>query len=160
MLDKENFEFIKNIDDLVKKATMLANIFFKDKKDKGGYAYLGHLQFVSNAFDDEDRKVVGLLHDIIENTVVSKTILEELNFTSKIVDAIVILTRGEQTSYEKYIDDIANSNNLIAIDVKMKDLEHNMDIARIPNPTEEDYKRLEKYKNSYKKLENKRRELC
>ena len=75
MLDKENFEFIKNIDDLVKKATMLVNIFFRDKKDKGGYAYLGHLQFVSNAFDDEDRKVVGLLHDVIENTVFSKTIL-------------------------------------------------------------------------------------
>ena len=36
MLDKENFEFIKNIDDLVKKATMLVNIFFRDKKDKGG----------------------------------------------------------------------------------------------------------------------------
>ena len=34
MLDKENFEFIKNIEDLTKTATMLANMFFKDKKDK------------------------------------------------------------------------------------------------------------------------------
>lgn len=147
MLDKENFEFIKNIDDLVKKATMLVNIFFRDKKDKGGYAYLGHLQFVSNAFDDEDRKVVGLLHDVIENTVVSKTILLELGFPQHIVDAVCILTRSDDVSYDKYIDDIVDSNNLIAIDVKMKDLEHNMDISRIPNPTDEDYERMENIKN-------------
>ena len=117
MLDKENFEFIKAIDDLVKKATMLANIFFKDKKDKGGYPYLGHLQFVSNAFDDEDGKVVGLLHDIIEDTVVSKTILLELGFPNNIVEAIEILTRNTD-DYDEYIDSIADSNNLLAIDVK------------------------------------------
>ena len=159
MLDKENFEFIKAIDDLVKKATMLANIFFKDKKDKGGYPYLGHLQFVSNAFDDEDRKVVGLLHDIIEDTVVSKTILLELGFPNNIVEAIEILTRNTD-DYDEYIDSIADSNNLLAIDVKIKDLEHNMDIARIMNPTESDYERVEKYKRSYNKLQKKRGTLC
>ena len=159
MLDKENFEFIKNIDDLVKKATLLANIFFKDKKDKGGFPYLGHLQYVSNAFDDEKRKVVGLLHDIIEDTVVSKTILLELGFLEEIVDVIDILTK-KTDDYEEYIKSIENSNNLIAIDIKLKDLEHNMDIARIMNPTEEYYKRVEKYKRCYEKLQRKREELC
>ena len=155
MLDKENFEFIKGIDDLIKKSTMLVNIFFKDKKDKGGLPYIGHLQYVSNAFDDEDHKVVGLLHDIIEDTVVSKTILEELGFPKRIVDAIVILTKQTDDYYE-YIDEVANSNNLLAIDVKLKDLEHNMDITRIVNPTEADYERIEKYKKCYKKLSEKR----
>lgn len=159
MLDKENFEFIKGIDDLVKKATMLANFFFKDKKDKGGYPYLGHLQYVSNSFDDTEHKVVGLLHDIIEDTVISKTILLELGFPNEIVDAIVILTRNTDDYYE-YIDSIINSNNLLAIDIKLKDLEHNMDIARIMNPTEADYKRVEKYKECYKKIEGKRNTLC
>lgn len=159
MLDKENFEFIKNIDDLVKKATMIANIFFKDKKDKGGYPYLGHLQYVSNGFDDTNHKVVGLLHDVIEDTVVSKTILKELEFPDNIIDAIDILTRKTE-DYSSYIDSIVNSNNLLAIDVKMKDLEHNMDITRISNPTEEDRKRIEKYKKSFEKLEKKRNELC
>ena len=159
MLDKENFEFIKNIDNLVKKATMIANIFFKDKKDKGGYPYLGHLQYVSNGFDDTNHKVVGLLHDVIEDTVVSKTILKELGFPDNIIDAIDILTRKTE-DYSSYIDSIVNSNNLLAIDVKMKDLEHNMDITRISNPTEEDRKRIEKYKKSFEKLEKKRNELC
>ncbi len=159
MLDKENFEFIKNIDDLVKKATMIANIFFKDKRDKGGYPYLGHLQYVSNGFDDINHKVVGLLHDVIEDTVVSKTILKELGFPDNIINAIDILTRKTE-DYSSYIDSIVNSNNLLAIDVKMKDLEHNMDITRISNPTEEDRKRIEKYKKSFEKLEKKRNELC
>ena len=143
MLDKENFEFLKSIEDNEKRATMLANIFFKDKKDKGGFPYLGHLQFVSNAFEDEDHKVVGMLHDMIEDTVVSKTILSELGFSDRVVDAVVLLTRTSDDYYE-YIDNIVNSNNLLAIDVKLKDLEHNMDIARIVNPTEKDYERLEK----------------
>ena len=160
MLDKENFEFIKSLDDNYKKATMLANIFFKDKKDKGGFPYLGHLQYVSNSFDDEDHRVVGMLHDIIEDTVVSKTILLELGFSEKIVDAISILTRNEEDDYYKYIDDISNSENILAIDIKLKDLEHNMDIARIMNPTEEDYKRIEKYKKCYEILEKKRSTLC
>ena len=159
MLDKENFEFIKGIDDLTKKATMLANMFFKDKKDKGGYPYLGHLQYVSNAFLDEDRKVLALLHDVIEDTVVSKTILLELGFPDYIVEAVSILTRRTD-DYNEYIDTIISSNNLLAIDVKLKDLEHNMDIARITNPTEEDYQRIEKYKRSYKKIEEKRNTLC
>ncbi len=159
MLDKENFEYLKSIEDNEKRATMLANIFFKDKKDKGGFPYLGHLQFVSNAFEDEDHKVVGMLHDMIEDTVVSKTILLELGFSDKVVDAVVLLTRTSDDYYE-YIDSIVNSNNLLAIDVKLKDLEHNMDIARIMNPTEKDYERLEKYKKCYKKLEKKRKELC
>ena len=159
MLDKENFEFLKSIEDNEKRATMLANIFFKDKKDKGGFPYLGHLQFVSNAFEDEDHKVVGMLHDMIEDTVVSKTILSELGFSDRVVDAVVLLTRTGEDYYE-YIDNIVNSNNLLAIDVKLKDLEHNMDIARIVNPTEKDYERLEKYKKCYKKLEKKRKELC
>ena len=152
MLDKENFDFIKSLDDNFKKATMLANLFFKDKKDKGGFPYLGHLQYVSNSFDDEDHKVVGMLHDIIEDTVVSKTILLELGFSEEVVEAICILTRNDE-DYYKYIDDIINSGNKLAIDIKLKDLEHNMDVARIMNPTEEDYKRVEKYKDCYKKIE-------
>ncbi|MDD6879463.1 MAG: GTP pyrophosphokinase [bacterium] len=159
MLDKENFEFIREIEDNYKKATMLANLFFKDKKDKGGFPYLGHLQYVSNSFEDEEHKIVGMLHDIIEDTVVSKTILYELGFSDKVIEAIDVLTKNDE-DYMSYINKICNSNNALAIDIKLKDLEHNMDIARIINPTDEDYQRIEKYKKCYKILEEKRKKLC
>ena len=38
--------------------------------------------------------------------------------------------------------------------VKMADLKHNMDITRIPNPSEKDYARIEKYKKSLAFLES------
>lgn len=159
MLDKENFEFIKGIEDNYKKAVMLANLFFKDKKDKGGFPYITHLQFVSNAFDDENHKIVGMLHDIIEDTVISKTILLELGFSDEVVEAVKILTRDDD-DYFNYINRIADSNNMLAIDIKLKDLEHNMDIARIKNPVESDYERMDKYKKCYKILEEKRNKIC
>lgn len=159
MLDKENFEFIKSIEDNYKKATMLANIFFKDKKDKGGFPYLGHLQYVANSFDDEEHKVVGMLHDIIEDTVVSKTILLELGFSETVVEAISVLTK-KSDDYMEYINSICSSENVLAMDIKLKDLEHNMDIARIKNPTQNDYDRLELYKKCYEIIKRKRDSLC
>lgn len=36
--------------------------------------------------------------------------------------------------------------------VKMNDLKHNMDINRLPAPTETDYLRLERYKREYEYL--------
>ena len=66
MLDKENFEFIKSIDDNYKKATMLANLLFEHKKDKGGFPYLGHLKYgncnklIKNSLNKLDSKYSDL----------------------------------------------------------------------------------------------------
>jgi len=155
MLNKENIEFLKNCEDLLKKATLLVNITFEGMIDKGGYPYINHLQFVSNKGTDEDRKIVGMLHDVLEHTVVSKTILLELGFPEYIVEAVDILTNKNE-DYDTYIDRIVSSENDIAIEVKLSDLEHNMDISRMPNPKNEDYLRIQKYKKAYDKLIKKR----
>ena len=43
--------------------------------------------------------------------------------------------------------------NSLARTVKLADLENNMDLSRLPNPTDKDYERLEnKYKPAYKFL--------
>jgi len=42
--------------------------------------------------------------------------------------------------------------NLLAISVKINDLEDNMDIRRLPKITERDVKRLKKYLRIYKEL--------
>ena len=43
-------------------------------------------------------------------------------------------------------------NNTLAIIVKLNDLRHNMDISRIPKPTEKDMVRIEKYHYEYEQL--------
>lgn len=44
------------------------------------------------------------------------------------------------------------SGNFLALKVKLHDLRNNLDITRIPDPTEKDYARLERYKQEYKTL--------
>lgn len=51
------------------------------------------------------------------------------------------------SSREEYINRI--SRNSLALKVKLHDLRNNMDISRIPEPTEKDYARLERYKKEY-----------
>lgn len=46
----------------------------------------------------------------------------------------------------------AIGKNALASAVNLNDLTHNMDLSRLPNPTEEDYKRVERYKQEYEYL--------
>ncbi|MCP4569997.1 MAG: hypothetical protein GY841_20645 [FCB group bacterium] len=69
------------------------------------------------------------------------------------IEALQLLTRDKQDSYEKYIDKIARSGNIIAIKVKLADLKDNMDITRLPNElTGKDIDRLIKYLTAFKVL--------
>lgn len=64
--------------------------------------------------------------------------------------ALHLLNHHTSTSREEYIRKISDSP--LALNVKLHDLENNMDISRIPKPTETDYARLERYKNEYQIL--------
>lgn len=151
---KEEYRKIKTNDDMYEKASIIVERVFKDVKDKGGFPYINHLRYVSDHVDVMDGKIVGLLHDIVEDTEIEFMDLEEIGFSDDIIEALELVTKrkGEET-YPKFIDRIINSNNLIALKVKLADMENNMDLSRIPNPTEKDYQRNEKkYKPQYKRL--------
>jgi len=69
-----------------------------------------------------------------------------------IITALNLLNHHTASSREEYINRI--SENCLALRVKMHDLESNMDLSRIPQPTEKDLARLERYKVEYQKLLN------
>jgi len=76
--------------------------------------------------------------------------LKSLGCPQHIIDAIELVThspdyKGGYGEYMEKINKIAHSENQLAIDVKWGDLTHNTDMSRIPNPTEKDYQRQEKY---------------
>jgi hypothetical protein len=56
------------------------------------------------------------------------------------------LTRAEGEVYADFIDRIGKND--IARKVKILDIEDNMDLTRITNPTEQDFSRLKRYKKS------------
>lgn len=66
---------------------------------------------------------------------------------AEIKTALTLLNHHTAPSREEYISRI--SSNLLALKVKLNDLRNNLDITRIPNPTEKDYARIERYKKEY-----------
>lgn len=66
---------------------------------------------------------------------------------TEIKKALTLLNHHTAPSREEYISRI--SSNLLALKVKLNDLRNNLDITRIPEPTEKDYARIEHYKNEY-----------
>ena len=145
---------------MLEKAEELIKKLFDGKVDKGGYPYLEHLHEVSNRVEGDDAKLIGLLHDTLEDTEMTREELLKLGYSEHIVSSIEVLTRKEKEDYSDYIDRIVASNNKDALNVKLADLNHNMDISRIKNPTIKDFDRIEKrYRPAYIKISNKLEEL-
>lgn len=156
--NNHEYENLKNVD-MYYKAKIIVNKIFKDIKDKGNNPYLEHLYYVSNSLDDENMKIVGLLHDLLEDTEITESDLIEIGFTNEIIEALLLVTRKEEI-YSEFIDRIIESNNKVALYVKKIDLENNMDLSRIKNPTNKDYERVNnKYKPNYQKILNKIKEM-
>lgn len=155
-LDQEEYRAIKSIDDMLEKAKLIVDRVFDGVLDKGGFPYTNHLYAVSEKGKTIEEKIVGLLHDVVEDTVITQYDLEEINFSDDIIEAVLLVTRDKKKeTYPQFIDRIINSNNSTALNVKRYDMENNMDLSRISNPTEEDYKRNnEKYAPQYKKIIN------
>lgn len=138
---------------LYEKALQVAGTAHEGQYDKGGNPYILHPLTVAEKVEQPEEKIVALLHDVVEDTDVT---LEKLarEFPPVIVEAVDRLTKkkGPGYSLEKYLEGIRG--NEIARKVKLADLEHNMDISRIPHPKEKDYRRMEKYKECVRFLKN------
>lgn len=138
---------------MTEQAFELVEILFKDKVDKGGAPYINHLLRVSSMVKGKIEKTVALLHDVIEDTDTTVNDLIEMGFSSEAVAAVEILTRKDDETYTDFIERIKFSGNKIAISVKLADLEDNMNLSRISEPTQKDINRVEKrYKPAYELL--------
>lgn len=65
----------------------------------------------------------------------------------EIATALNLLNHHTASSRKEYIKRL--SENRLALRVKLNDLENNMDISRIPHPTEKDFERINRYKTEY-----------
>lgn len=119
--------------------------------DKGGNPYILHPLAVMNRVETIEEKIVAVLHDVVEDTEVTIDQLRETGFSEEILEAINLLTRAKEDSYEEFID--KTLKNRIARNVKIADIKENMNLSRIQDPSEQDYMRLEKYKRALERLE-------
>ena len=132
--------------DLLEKAIKIAIDAHHGQKDKSGNPYIFHPLEVMRNVSSINAKIVAILHDVVEDTSITLEDLQKEGFSEEVLQALKLLTHDKSTPYMDYINSL--KNNPLAKEVKIADLRHNMDISRIPNPSDKDYKRLEKYKNA------------
>lgn len=131
-------------------AVKIAAHYHEGQVDKSGQPYILHPLWVMNNVESLKGKIVAVLHDIVEDTVMTMDKLSIFGFDEDILVAIDVLTKKEGQNYTEYIE-LINKNNL-AREVKIADLKHNMDLGRLKEVTDKDRKRYEKYKTAYNYL--------
>lgn len=135
---------------LLEKSLVIATKAHEGQTDKAGVPYILHPIRVSNRCRTEEEKIVALLHDVIEDTSVTASDLLTEGFPPTIVEAVLSVSRNEGESYEDFV--IRSKQNPIGRQVKIHDLEDNMDMTRFNQLTEKDLVRLNKYLTAYRAL--------
>ena len=136
---------------LLAKAIEIALKAHEGQTDKAGMPYIGHVMRVMQAGRTIDEKIVGVLHDIVEDTTWTFDALLAEGFPAHIVDALRCVTKlHDDEPYDEFI--LRVKSNHLAVAVKINDLTDNMDIRRLADITDKDAIRLRKYLKAYREL--------
>lgn len=126
--------------------------------DKAGQPYAFHPIRVSLRLASEDERIVALLHDVVEDCEGwSFERLAGLGFAPHLLEALRSVTKerdadlSDEAEYMAFIRRAAA--NPIGRAVKRADLEDNMDLRRIAQPTAKDRARIEKYRRALQVLD-------
>ena len=136
---------------LTKIAIQLALDAHRGQYDKGGLPYATHPLHVAESMETEDECVVALLHDVLEDTEMRVMDLLQWGITERQIKTLKLLCHDESVPYLEYIQKLRTDP--IAVKVKIADLRHNADLTRLAEATEEDWKRVEKYKQALQLLQ-------
>ena len=150
----------------LEKAIKIAVEAHTGQVDKGGNPYILHPLRVMLSLDTEEERIVGVLHDVVEDCEGwTWERLGEQGCSDEIIEALksVSKTPEEEKQFKKmddpnekldhYLEFIKRAKfNKIGRNVKAADIKDNLDISRIDDITESDIDRLNRYKAALKLL--------
>lgn len=123
----------------------------KGQTDKYGNPYILHPLRVMGMGRTDEERIVGVLHDVVEDTEWTFSALLKEGFSERIVAALKCVTKkSDNEDYDEFV--ARTRTNALAIRVKLNDLTDNMDIRRMDEVKEKDVKRLNKYLRAYRLL--------
>lgn len=125
-------EFIKTFPSELRAMAIVGRVY-AEGTDLCGNPETYHFSDVSDHATTIDAKVVGWLHDIVEDDYIDLGDLLLLGFSPFVVNTIRLLSRDKRkyTKYEDYISSIIESRNPVAIEVKFLDMTNNMSPKRL-----------------------------
>ena len=128
----------------LEKALQIAAEAHAGQTDKAGEPYILHPIRVMMGVQGLEEKMAAILHDTVEDTPVTLEQLRRAGFSDCVVDAVDALTKRDGESRVEAAG--RTVKHPIAREVKLSDVADNMDLSRIPNPTEKDHARMDEYK--------------
>jgi (p)ppGpp synthase/HD superfamily hydrolase len=120
--------------------------------DKAGAPYILHPLRVMLSLTEENDRIVGVLHDVVEDCPGwTLNRLRAEGFSGEVVAALDSVTKRDGEDYFSFVRRAAA--NPIGRKVKLADLRDNADLTRISDATERDFERVEKYREAIKLIE-------
>ena len=131
-------------------AVSIAAQAHRGQKDKFGAPYLLHPLRMMLRMKSEAEMIAAVLHDVVEDSDWTLGQLRDRGFSEDVLQAVDCLTRRNGESYEDLIQ--RAQLNPIARQVKIADLEDNMNIQRIGEVTAKDLERVARYHRAWRVL--------
>src|SRR5215813_11108424 len=120
------------------------------QRDKAGAPYILHPLRLMMRMESEAAMIAAVLHDVVEDSDWTLEQLRGEGFSEEVLQAVDCLTRRDGETYDEFVARAQASP--IARQVKIADLEDNMNVKRIGEITSKDLARLEKYHRAWRAL--------
>ena len=128
---------------MLEKAIEIAVEAHRGQIDKAGKEYILHPMRVMLRGRNDTEMIIGILHDVVEDTPVTLDMLRLEGFSEEILAALDCITKHNEESYSAFIDRVLT--NPLATQIRLYDMEDNLKRDRIPYPTPKDEARFQKY---------------
>lgn len=136
----------------LEQAIALAVKAHQGQVDKNGMPYILHPLRVMFRLETDLERIVGILHDVVEDTSVTFDELRQMGYSAEVITALDGVTRREGETYEEFVT--RSQAHPVSRRVKLADLADNMDLRRLTGDlTEKDFERLKRYRRAWEQLE-------
>jgi (p)ppGpp synthase/HD superfamily hydrolase len=134
----------------LERAILIAAQAHLGQRDKARAPYILHPLRLMMRMESEAAMIAAVLHDVVEDSDWTLERLRGEGFSEEVLQAVDCLTHRDGETYDEFIARVRV--NKIASQVKIADLEDNMNVKRIGEMTPKDLARIEKYHRAWRAL--------
>jgi len=135
----------------LEKAIALAVNVHQGQTDRAGAPYILHPLRVMFRLQGDVEQIVGVLHDVVEDSETTFDDLRRMGFSEAVITALDAVTRRDDETYEVFVE--RSAAQPLARRVKLADLADNMDVRRFSGDlSAKDLARLNRYRRAWNRL--------